>query len=59
MNDPYKVVGRWEIAEDRKSGIIKLQSLEIAECPPGTLPWLSPHGYEITDDGWVLNPYQK
>ena len=51
--------GRWRITEIGETGTTKLEPLGVTACPPGTLPWLSPRGYEITDDGWVLSPAQK
>ena len=29
------------------------------EHPPEGYPWVSSHGYQITDDGWVLSPDGK
>ncbi|KAF9645523.1 hypothetical protein BDM02DRAFT_3131035, partial [Thelephora ganbajun] len=42
------------IVEDSGSGLIKLERLEPTNQPPNTSPWLSSHGYQLTDDGWIL-----
>ena len=49
----------WGIVEDEKYGATKLQPLGTTTCPPEVLPWRSSHGYEVTDDGWVLSPTRK
>ena len=35
-----------------------LESQYITEGMPG-LPWLSNHGYKVTDDGWIFGPSGK
>lgn len=52
-------VRRWEIVEDSESGVTGLQPLEVTTFPREILPWRSPRGYEVTDDGWVLSPTKK
>ncbi|KAF9646343.1 hypothetical protein BDM02DRAFT_3188896 [Thelephora ganbajun] len=42
------------VAEDRKSGVIKLEHLEPTSQPPNTPPWSSSRGYQVVDDRWVL-----
>ena len=49
----------WEIVEDSKSGTIELKPLEQTAHLPGLFPLHSSHGYDVTDDGWVLSPTQK
>ena len=49
----------WEVIKDDESGDMELKPLEHTSYPLGTLPWESPHGYEVTDDGWVLSPTWK
>ena len=51
-------VGGWQVIEGVESGTTRLQALEET-VPPGTPSWVSSHGYEITDDWWVLSPTQK
>ena len=54
--------GSQTVTEDTERGVIKVEySIVKAEYPPVgvTLPWKSPHGYQITDDGWVLSPTKK
>jgi len=50
-------VERWRITEDGESGVIGLERAFV--FPTKTLPWQSSRGYEITDDGWVLNPTKE
>ncbi|KAF9646358.1 hypothetical protein BDM02DRAFT_3188908 [Thelephora ganbajun] len=47
------------IIEDSESGITRLEPLGSSSRPSDGLPWQSPHGYEVTDDGWVLSPNKK
>ena len=49
----------WKIIEDCKSGTAKLEPLEVTACPPQVFQWQSWCGYEVTEDGWVLNSTQK
>ena len=51
----------WKIVEDSGSGSgpIRLEHRDGIACPPGVFPWQSRHGYEVTDDGWVLSATQK
>ena len=49
----------WEIIENGGTGTIELVSLGASAYPVGVFPWKSPHGYKVTDDGWVLSPTQK
>jgi WD40 repeat protein len=49
----------WSIIEDRESNITRLEHIGVTTDPAGGLPWQSPHGYQVTDDGWVLNPGGK
>ena len=48
----------WGVIKDDKSGGMELKLLEQS-YPSGTLPWESPQGYEVTDDGWVLSPTRE
>ena len=52
------VIDRRKITEDGEIWITKLESQHITEELLG-LPWLSNHGYRITDDGWILGPSGK
>ena len=49
----------WKIIEDCGSSVTKLVPLPTTAHPPQVFPWQSPHGYEVTDDGWVLSSTQK
>ena len=49
----------WEILKYRGSDVTKLEYLDPTGGPPGGFPWRSPHGYEVTDDGWVLHSSGK
>ena len=49
----------WEVIKDDESGGVNLKPLGQTSYPLGTLPWESPDGYEVTDDGWVLSPTRK
>ena len=56
---PHSPVKRWKIIEDSESGVTELQPCQVTALPPGAVPWLSSRGYEVTDDGWVLNPTRE
>ena len=58
-NCPYP--GSWAVTEDTEHDTMKIGFSRETEYPPVgvTLPWQSPRGYQITDDGWVLSPTQK
>ena len=49
----------WEIVEDNGSGPIRLEPRDRDVYPSGALPFVSPRGYEVTGDGWVLSVTQK
>ena len=53
--DADEGVDQWEITQDSNSGTIKLVHLEPAEEPLGGFPWQSSCGYQVTDNGWILN----
>lgn len=52
-------VDKWTIIKDSESKAIKLEKLWKEERPHIGFPWHSSSGYQITDDGWVLNPWKK
>jgi len=54
-------VGRWEIIEDSKSSVIKLEYLGSTPSthPPDGFHWKPSHGYEVTDSGWILHSSGK
>ena len=58
LSESFRKKG-WEIIEDNKSGTMELKPQEETSYPPGRLPWQSPRGFKVTDDGWVLSPTQK
>ena len=47
--------GGFAITKDSKSDVTKLKLLDPSEFPSGGLPWQSSHGYQVTDNGWVLS----
>jgi len=49
----------WAIVRDSESDITKLEPLDPTRGPQGGPPWQSPHGYQVTDDGWVFNSTGK
>ena len=49
----------WKIVEDSGSDPIRVERLDGIARPSGVFPWESRHGYEVTDDGWVLSATQK
>ncbi|KAF9646613.1 WD40 repeat-like protein [Thelephora ganbajun] len=53
----YGVEG-WKITEDSKSNTTKLEHLSHIH-QPGGLPWRFSHGYEVTNNRWVLSPSGK
>ena len=55
----YSSVNRWEITQCSEPDPINLRHLENTACPPGVHPSRSSHGYEVTDDGWILSPTKK
>ena len=57
FRSPDKIKRR-KIIEDGEPCITKLESQLITEELLG-LPWLSSHGYKVTDDGWILGPSEK
>ena len=50
---------RWKITRDETLVLTKLESLRSTEDPLEGFPWQSSHGYQVTDDGWVVNPGKK
>jgi len=49
----------WAIVKDSESDLLKIELLEPTQRPPEGCPWISPHGYRITDDGWILDSNGK
>jgi len=48
-------VDQWAIVKDNGSNLTRLEPLRKAEEPPSSFPWHSSLGYQVTDDGWILN----
>ena len=46
----------WAIVKDIGSDTTKLECLDPTRSPSGGLPWQSSYGYQVTADGWMLNP---
>ena len=49
------IVDWWAIVKEDGSNVTKLEHLMEADEPLGGSPWQSSHGYQVTDDGWILN----
>ena len=49
---------QYKINKDGETGHVCLEAIK-AESPSILPPWKPPHGYEVTEDGWVLSPTQK
>ena len=52
-------VGGWKIIKDGKSAVIGLEPLPENTRLRGGYPWESSHGYDVVDDGWILNSRKK
>lgn len=46
-------VYQWKIVRDGPHAV-RLEELGINVEPLSGVPWLSPYGYQVTDDGWIL-----
>ena len=51
-------VHQWAIIKDGRSNVIRLEFLE-AEEPSSGFPWHSSCGYQVMDNGWILNSSGK
>jgi len=49
----------WKIVEDSKSDFIELEYLGSTTHRPDGPTWQSSHGYQVTDDWWILGPSGK
>ena len=47
----------WELGSDRPDQL-QAYAMDTSQVPEGC-PWVPSHGYEITDDGWILGPGEK
>ena len=59
---PTKVIpvgGAQKVIKGRKSDVIGLEPVKFNVCLSGGYPWISPHGYDVTNDGWILNSRKK
>ena len=45
----------WEVVRSNRSSTTKLNYIENTEGLLSGLPWHSSCGYQVTDDGWILN----
>lgn len=54
-----RTVEGWSIIEDSETDLVRLEPLGPTAHPSGGPPWRSSLGYEITPDGWALNPSGK
>ena len=50
---------KWEIVEQNGSTAFHLKELESDIHILKGFPWHSPHGHQITDDGWILSSSGK
>ena len=57
--DLLSALERWEIIQDGGSGAAELKLIRRTVYLPEVLPWQSPRGHEVADDGWVLSPTRK
>ena len=57
-SSPREEVG-WAIVKDSESNVTKLVPLDPTQSPLGGYPWESSYGYQVTDDGWVLDSSRK
>ena len=56
----HSALERWEIIEDGESGAAELKPVRRTVYLPEVLPWQSPRGHEVADDGCqVLSPTRK
>ena len=46
----------WAIVVESGSNAIKLKRVPGSTELPSSLPWNSPCGYQVTNDGWILSP---
>ena len=46
----------WKVVVESGSNATKLERLSASTNLPNNLPWISPYGYRVTDDGWILSP---
>jgi len=49
----------WAIVRNSESNVTELEPLDQTVAPSGCPPWESSHGYQVRDDGWVLNSTGK
>ena len=47
-------VDTWKIIEENGSNAIQLKELRKYMKPGNGFPWHSPHGYQVTKDGWIV-----
>ena len=52
-------VDLWRIAGGGTPDLQELRSLKSTDGPPEGFPWRSSHGYQVTDDGWIVNSGKK
>jgi len=55
----FGMTTRLAVVQDSGSNVTGLQHLDPSGVPSGVLPWQSPHGCKVTDDGWILNSSGK
>jgi len=52
-------IQEWGIVKNYESGFLKMVSLGLLQDQSKVNPWVSSRGYEIMDDGWILNSNEK
>ena len=55
----YEEAHRWKIIEGSVPGTTKLEYLGVNTYQPVGHPWRSSCGYQVTNDGWILNSSGK
>ena len=55
----YSHMRGWQVIENSESVATNLLPLSPNKSPSVALSWQSSRGYEVTDDGWILNSTRK
>jgi len=50
---------RWAVVQGGGSSVTGLKRLDPSGVPSGVLPWQSPHGCKVADDGWIISSSGK
>jgi len=55
----FNFVEGWAIVKDSESDFLKMERIGLTRRLPEGCPWMPRRGYEITDDGWMLDSNGK